>query len=118
MSTDAYQELIGSHLPALQLLINLGWHYLLPGEALALREGRAKNVVLTGVLESWLHQHNWVRSKGIDLHFDDGAIRQAVNKLVNEPFQSLLLTLGASLTQTVDGDVKSYSLHYIDWQQP
>lgn len=47
--------------------------------------------------------------------------------MVNEPFQSLavtnqslteLLTLGTSLTQTIDGDRKSYSLHYIDWQNP
>jgi type I restriction enzyme R subunit len=29
-----------------------------------------------------------------------------------------LLTLGTSLPQTIDGDTRSFSLHYIDWQHP
>ena len=37
--------------------------------------------------------------------------------LTNERLYELL-TLGTSLTQTIDGDRKSYSLHYIDWQHP
>jgi hypothetical protein len=40
----AYLELIDSQLPALQLLINMGWEYLPPGEALRLREEREKEV--------------------------------------------------------------------------
>ena len=46
---------------------------------------------------------------------------------MNEPYRGLiptnarvydLLTLGTSLQQTIDGDKKSFSLHYIDWQHP
>ena len=50
-SSDAYLEELSPQLPALQLLINLGWHYLPTAEALALRDGKQKHVVLTGVLD-------------------------------------------------------------------
>lgn len=49
--SQTYLEEIHSQIPALHLLINMGWHYLSPGEALHLRGGREKNVVLTEVLE-------------------------------------------------------------------
>ena len=39
------------------------------------------------------------------------------SSLTNERLYELL-TLGTSLTQTIDGDRKSFSLHYIDWQHP
>jgi len=64
--TDTYLEEISSQLPALQLLINLGWQYLTPGEALALRDGKLKNVVLNGVLESWLIDGD---RKSFDLYY-------------------------------------------------
>ena len=126
-TSDAYLEEISSQIPALQLLINMGWQYLTPSDALALRGGRESNVVLTGVLEPWLRERNRINYKGANHAFSDGNIREAVERLVNEPFQSLmvtnerlyeLITLGTSLTQTIDGDRKSYSLHYIDWQHP
>lgn len=125
--SEAYKELISSQIPALQLLINMGWQYLTPNEALELRGGKEKNVILTGVLETWLREHNSISTKGQTYPFSDGNIRDAVNKLVDEPFRSLiitseihyeLLTLGTSLTQTIDGDRKSFSLHYIDWHNP
>ena len=119
--TDTYLEEISSQLPALQLLINLGWQYLSPEEALALRDGRQKHVVLTGVLEPWLAEHNAIDFKGGHHAFSAANLREAVERLVNEPFQSLLLTnarlyelltLGTSLTQSIDGDRKSFDLHY------
>ncbi len=125
--SDAYKEEISSQIPALQLLIAMGWQYLTPGEALHLRGGREKNVVLTGVLEPWLRTHNAIRVKGETRPFSDANIAQAIDRLVDEPLQSLLLsseriyellTLGTSLTQIVQGDRKSHSLHYIDWQRP
>jgi type I restriction enzyme, R subunit len=126
-SPNTYVEEISSQLPAAQLLIGLGWQYLAPDQALALRGGRESNVVLTAVLEPWLRINNGITYKGQRQPFSDAALREAVERLVNEPFQSLqltserlyeLLTLGTSLTQTIGGDRKSYSLHYIDWQYP
>lgn len=126
-SSVAYQEHISSQIPALQLLINMGWTYLAPAEALRLRDGRQKNVVLTGILDPWLRAHNDIQYKGETHFFSDTNIGHALNKLTEEPFQSLgavnervyeLLTLGTSLTQTIRGDRKSYSLRYIDWYNP
>ena len=123
----SYLELIDSQLPALQLLINMGWQYLTPAETLALRGGREGNVLLTGVLEPWLRQHNTIRFKGQRHAFSDGNISEAIRQLSGEALEGLmvtngqiyeLLTLGTSLPQTIDGDRKSFSLHYIDWQNP
>lgn len=125
--TVAYKEEISSQLPALQLLINMGWTYLSPSQALYLRSGREKNVILTGLLEPWLREHNAIQYKGESHAFSDSNIAQAIAKLAEEPFQSLeavgeniyeLLTLGTSLSQTIRGDRRSHSLRYIDWHNP
>jgi type I restriction enzyme, R subunit len=124
---NTYVEEISSQLPALQLLVSMGWQYLPPEESLALRGGKEANVVLTSVLEPWLRANNDISYKGQRHVFSDANIREAIERLVNEPLQSLtltnerlyeLLTLGTSLTQTIAGDRKSYSLHYLDWQHP
>lgn len=102
---NLYNEATSSQLPALQLLITMGWQYLPPDEALALRDGRVTNTVLTTVLEPWLREHNRITYKGQRHDFTVANIREAVERLVNEPLQSLLptnerlyelLTLGTS----------------------
>jgi type I restriction enzyme R subunit len=72
---SVYKEEISSQIPALQLLINMGWTYLAPGESLALRDDRQKNVVLTGILDPWLragetpitrsNKKAFIRAKGV-----------------------------------------------------
>ncbi|MEN9936321.1 MAG: hypothetical protein RLZZ387_2900, partial [Chloroflexota bacterium] len=113
MPANPYREELSSQIPAAQLLITLGWQYLTPDEALALRGGREGRVVLTGVLEPWLRANNAITAKGQRHAFSDAGIREAVERLVDEPLQSLirtnerlyeLLTLGTSLAQTIDGD--------------
>ena len=116
-----------SQLPALHLLQNLGWEYLTPDEALALRGGKKANVLLEEILLPWLREHNWVRYKGRELPFTEGNILSAAQALKEIPYDGLvrtnekafdLLCLGKSLQQSVGGDVKSFSLHYIDWEHP
>lgn len=116
-----------SQLPALHLLQNLGWEYLTPDEALALRGGKKANVLLEEILLPWLREHNRVRYKGRELPFTEGNILSAAQALKEIPYDGLvrtnekafdLLCLGKSLQQSVGGDVKSFSLHYIDWEHP
>ncbi len=116
-----------SQLPALHLLQNLGWQYLTPEEALKLRGGKPGGVLLEGVLADWLRKHNRVRFKGRELPFTEGNILSALQALKEIPFDGLvrtnekiydLLCLGKSLQQSVDGDIKSFTLHYIDWEHP
>jgi type I restriction enzyme R subunit len=123
----SYLEDFDSVIPAIQVLHALGWQYLSREEALRLRNGKQHQVVLTEVLRPWLEANNRIEVKGETHLFSDANIVEAMRKLTDEPFDGLvrtnekiyhLLTLGTSLDQTISGDRKGRSLHYIDWQHP
>jgi type I restriction enzyme R subunit len=113
-----------SQIPALQLLQNLGWKYLTPNEALAARGGRLSSVLLDGILENQLRLMNRIRYRGEELPFSEGNIVEAIEALKDVIYDGLvrtnekmydLLSLGKSLQQSVQGDIKSFNLRYIDW---
>lgn len=123
----SYLEDFDSQIPAIQVLQALGWNYLSREEALSLRNGRKDHVVLTEVLSSWLAKNNRIETRGESHYFTDTNIHEAVRRLTEITYDGLvrtneqiynLLTLGCSLDQTIDGDRKGRSLHYIDWQVP
>lgn len=114
-----------SQVPALQVLQNLGYTYLTPDEALALRGGRTSGVLLEGVLAEQLRKINRIRFKGQTHAFSEGNIQSAIQDLKNQVFEGLirtnekvydLLTLGRSLTQVIDGDMKSFQFNYVVWK--
>jgi type I restriction enzyme R subunit len=116
-----------SQIPALQLLQNLGYTYLTPDEALALRGGKTRNVILDGILADQLRKMNVVRYRGEEYPFTEGNIFSAVQSLKDIIYDGLvrtnekvydLLCLGRSLQQSIDGDIKSFTLKYIDWEHP
>ena len=116
-----------SQIPALQLLMNMGYSYLTPEEALRLRGGRESSVILDGVLTDWLRRNNIVRYKGAEYPFTEGNIFSAVQSLKDVVIDGLIRTnekiydlicLGKSLQQSIDGDLKSFSLQYINWEDP
>jgi type I restriction enzyme R subunit len=116
-----------SQVPALQLLHNLGWKYLSPDEALSERGGRLSNVILDGVLERQLRSMNRIRYRDAELPFTESNIIAAVQALKDVIYDGLvrtnekvydLLSLGKSLQQSIQGDVKSFTLQYIDWNRP
>jgi type I restriction enzyme R subunit len=120
----SFQEDHISQVPALQLLQNLGWQYLSPEDALALRGGKRSNVLLDGVLDAQLRKLNRIRFKGQEYAFSEANIQSAVLALKDVIFDGLvrtnekvydLLVLGKSLQQTIHGDTKSFPLNYIDW---
>jgi len=113
-----------SQVPALQVLQNLGYRYLTPDEALAYRGGRTSGVLLEGILAEQLRKINRIRFKGQTYAFSEGNIQSAIQDLKGQLFEGLirtnekvydLLTLGKSLPQVIDGDMKSFPLNYIDW---
>ena len=125
--TPSYAEDRVSQIPALQLLINLGFEYLAPDECVKLRGGRTSNVILDSVLRQWLSRNNRVQFKGAEYPFTEGNIQAAVEALKSIPYDGLIRTneqvydlicLGKSLPQTIEGDTKSFSLKYIDWDTP
>jgi len=118
-----------SQIPALQLLVAMGYKPLSADEALALRGGRLRNVVLDEVLAEQLLKINRFTYRGKDYSFDLEDAHEAIRRLKPTPdrlkglkatnqdvYDSLVL--GTTITKTIDGDSKSYSFHYIDWAEP
>ena len=105
-STPSFREELISQIPALQLLINLGYTYLSPDQVNAARGGRLGNVLLDDVLEQQLRKLNQITWRGRTVPWSDANIQQAMLRLKNEPLDGLvrtneriynLLTLGTSL---------------------
>ena len=127
ISLPTFREDESSQVPALQLLQNMGWTYLVPEEALSLRKGDVQNILLEDILETQLKKINRIEHKGSIHNFKDTDITNAIHELKNIPFDGLiktsaqvfdLLTLGTSRETHIEGDKKSYNLKYIDWENP
>jgi type I restriction enzyme R subunit len=127
MSASEYREDFISLIPALQQLINLGYQYLTPSEANDLRSGRLNQPILDEILRKQLHKFNSFTFKGETHKFSDSNIEKSIQELRDIPFDSLittneqvydLITLGKSFEQTIQGYTRSFSLQYIDWQNP
>jgi type I restriction enzyme R subunit len=114
-----------SQLPAIELLVNLGWEYLTPPEANAARGGRADSVLLTEVLRTQLKQINRFNYKGRTHQFSESGIEAAVDALTALPDSGLvptnhqlydLLCLGKSIEQVVDGQSVHPQFRYFDFE--
>jgi type I restriction enzyme, R subunit len=119
------QEL--SQIPAIQLLVNLGYTYLSNEDVQPLRLGKTSNVLLEEVLREQLKQLNRIHHKGAEYLFSEENIQSAIQKLKSVPFDGLvrtneqlydLLTLGTSQEQIIEGDKRSFNISYIDWKNP
>tara|TARA_R110000868_G_scaffold144960_4_gene364502 strand:+ start:16979 stop:20227 length:3249 start_codon:yes stop_codon:yes gene_type:complete len=122
-----FNEKYLSQIPALQQLINLGYAYLTPKQALAERGGRTSNILLEDILRQQLKKINRINYKGGEYLFSEENIQSAIQKLKNVKYDGLqktnetiydLITLGSAMEQTIEGDSKSFTLNYIDWKNP
>lgn len=128
METPSFIEDHISQIPALKLLMNLGWKYLTPDQALELRGQRTSNVLLEEVLRTQLKKINRIEYRQKEFPFSEININNAILALRDLPVQDgflsankfyyELITLGKSFEQTVLGDKKSFSFKYIDWEKP
>lgn len=117
-----------SQIPALKLLINLGYDYLSPSEALQLRENRESNVILTDILRERLRHINDIKIGSKKTKFEPANIEKAIQKIQDIPLSEglvqacnqiyNLLVFGHALEQSIDGDKKSHTIQYIDWENP
>lgn len=123
----SYLEKVQSQLPALHLLIQMGWRYLTPEAANRLRGDRLGGTILEPVLVDHIRAHCRFTFKGATHPFTENAIQSAVQTLkgfratgaVYQTEQAYdLLCLGTSVPQTVEGDTKSFTIDYIDWKDP
>jgi type I restriction enzyme R subunit len=129
METPSFKEDHISQIPALQLLINMGYNYLNQEKALKARGNKTSNILLEDILRTQLYKINKARiSSSKSVPFTDSNIENAIIALTDIPMVDgymvtsekiyELLTLGVSLDQSIDGDRKSFDLHYIDWKNP
>ena len=118
-----------SQRPALELLQKLGYQYLSPEEVLELRGGKTSNVLLEDILRQQLRQLNSIRiGSHSEARFSEQNIENGVAAMRNVPMDGgylngneavyNMLTLGKAFEQSIDGDKKSYTMRYIDWQHP
>jgi type I restriction enzyme R subunit len=114
-----------SQVPALVLLANLGWEILPSSECERLR-GRTSRTLLESVAIEQMLKINRFTVRGVERPFDPADASEALRQLRPDPSvqkglvgtnQDLhdRLTLGATIRKTVDGDTKSHSMRFIDW---
>lgn len=121
-------EVHTSHVPALVMLAAMGWDILPQAECEALRV-RTSRVLLESVLIKQLLKINRYNYRGKDYDFDASDAADAIRQLRPDPTvqrglvgtNQMLherLVLGATISKTVEGDRKSYTMRFIDWDNP
>ena len=123
-TTPSFKEDHISQIPALQLLMKLGYEYVSPDEAWKLRGGKNSNFLLEEVLEDQLEKINNIDFKGKGYKFSNNNVSNAIQALKDIPYDGLirtneqiydLLCLGKSFEETIAAETKSFTLRYIDW---
>ena len=129
MDRISFKENDISQRPALKLLARMGYQYLSPEEAMEMRDGKTSNVLLEEVLRQQLRELNSIRiGSHSEARFSEQNIENGVVALRNVPMDGgylnanetvyNMLTLGKAFEQSIDGDKKSYTMRYIDWEHP
>ncbi|MCR4827040.1 MAG: type I restriction endonuclease subunit R [Bacteroidales bacterium] len=129
MDRISFKENDISQRPALELLAKMGYQYLSPEEAMEMRDNKTSNVLLEEVLRQQLRQLNSIRiGSHSEARFSEQNIENGVVALRNVPMDGgylnanetvyNMLTLGKAFEQSIDGDKKSYTMRYIDWEHP
>lgn len=121
--TPDTREEAASKLPALHVLMVMGWQYLSPTAALAMR-GSERAVLLEPVLRKRLAAHRF-SYKGQHYPLSAGGVDQVIRQIaatgLNEgliPANEAIynhLTLGITVTEFVDGQRTSVTVPLIDW---
>lgn len=126
-NTPAHREDATSQIPALDLLMQLGWRYLPPAQVDRARGGRRSEVLLRDVLRHQLQKLNAYEVRGERYAFGPGAIEDAIADLDGVADDGLVITnervwdrlrLGKAVTQTVDGAQRSFTVRFVDWEAP
>lgn len=127
MDLPSFKEDHISQIPALQLLQKLGYTYLTPEQALAARGGKTTQVVLDSILRKQLHALNSIKVSSTRTSvFSDANIERGILALKDLPLGDGFMasseavfnriTLGEPLEQSIDGDKKTFTLQYLDWE--
>jgi type I restriction enzyme R subunit len=87
MNTPSFLENHISQIPALLLLVKMGWTYLTPSEVLQARGDKLSNVLLEDVLRKQLHRINAIQmGSSRTSMFSDANIENGIIALKTIPF--------------------------------
>ncbi len=121
-------EDLSSQLPALQVLVNLGYTYVPPAEALTWRGGSTAEVLFPVLLGAQLRKLNPITHLGKPYPISDAGIDAAIRRLrdvsiaeglhVANRTAHELLTLGHTHDDLYNGKRASKTLRYVDWTTP
>jgi len=123
--TPNTSELYASHIPALAMMMRLGWDYRSPAEVMALRDTSTREVLLRPVLIEFLRQHRF-EYKGKDYPLSGEGIQQVLTTLAspglaeglmpaNEAVHNML-TLGITVNEFMpDGKRHATTVPLVNW---
>jgi len=124
METPETKEVYSSQIPALQLLMVMGYDYLTPEQTMQARDGNTNSVLLRGVLIDELKKRKF-KYKGEYYPLSSNAIEQIVRDLESPMLNEGLLianeriydqlTLGITVTEFIEGKKYSPTIPIIDW---
>src|SRR4030067_3800710 len=112
MNGFRFNEKYLSQIPCLQPLINVGFNYLPPDQAMAERQGKVGSVLLEEILRNQIKAINRIQYRGQEYLFSEENIQSAIQRLKNVKWDGQqrtneavydLLTLGTSLEQSIEG---------------
>ncbi|MCP1728441.1 type I restriction enzyme R subunit [Natronospira proteinivora] len=124
--TPNTSELYASHIPALAMLIRLGWEYRSPSAVMELRGDSTRDVLLRPKLIDFLRQHRF-EYKGKEYPLSSEGIQQILNTLsspglveglmpANEAVHDML-TLGITVNEFMpDGKRHPTTVPLVNWQ--
>lgn len=122
------KEKAASQVPALQLLATLGFEILSQQDVEA-RRGKLSRVLLEDVLAERILAINGFTRYGVEHRFNTADAEEAIRALKPAPdkLKGLIgtnqdlydtLVLGVSIQKIMDGDAKSHTIRFIDWDDP
>ncbi|UCH92210.1 MAG: type I restriction endonuclease subunit R [Candidatus Aminicenantes bacterium] len=123
--TPVFKEDHISQIPAIQLLVNLGYTYITPEETKNQRSNKMSRIILEKILEQQLRKINTILYKENQYQFSNNNFNAAVEAVKHIPYEGLihsaeklydLISLGKSFKETIQGSTKSFSFKYIDWE--
>ena len=124
-STPNTSEEYSAKIPALQVLMALGWRYLSPSVCLAAR-GNNREVILREELVAFLQTRRFPY-KGNSYPLSTNAIDQIVREVATPPMQEGLLAanermyeklcLGVTVTEFIEGQRVQPTIALIDWSE-
>ncbi len=114
-------------LPAVELLISLGYEYISVSEALRERGGDERNVILRDIARAKLMEINSYELDGEKMQFTPRDVNEAIDELENLPFEGLqktaqniyrmiMPTSGGKTVEVRKGDSKNF--RFIDFAEP